>query len=218
MNKEAMHCLARLLQARGRPVYCINYRRLPEAPWPACTDDCTDAAHFMLDGGLAAYGLPATGQVIVCGASAGGHLAMMTGLALGCERCPGIISLAGPSRVERKDDVSSSAICVEGFFERFFGTPEEPSAALLASASPSALVTRNAPPLWCIHSHNDRLVLPTHSEEAASAWRQAGIQAAIEYFDGIGQLHGFWTNDDIKLREPVEAVRSALLKIDSILP
>jgi acetyl esterase/lipase len=218
LGKEAMHCIARLMQSWQHPVYCINYRRLPEAPWPACAQDCERAARFLRDGGMTEFGVPPCEKILICGASAGGHLAMMAGLALGATQCSGIISMAGPSRIDRRNDASSSAICSEGFYERFFGTTGDPSPEIITAACPSALVGSEAPPLWCIHSRNDGLVPPTHSEEALAAWQKAGVDARIEYFDGLGELHGFWTIDDINLREPVEAVHAALLKIDQFLP
>ncbi|MFH1496700.1 MAG: alpha/beta hydrolase [Verrucomicrobiota bacterium] len=217
MTKESLDPIARLATAEGRAVFSINYRLLDHAPWPACRDDCVAAARFLLADGLAPHGLaaPATGQLLVVGASAGGHLAMMTGLALGAHACTGIVSLAGPSRVDPRDDVSKSAICQPGFLAKFFGGDKQPSAVELRDASPAALVTPAAPPLRILHSKNDLLVPPTHSEEAAAAWRAAGVPARIDYFDGPGDLHGFWDSDDLAKREliPVMAalIREALI-------
>lgn len=210
MSKEALDPVARLFVAAGRAVFNVNYRLLDHAPWPACRDDCVDAARFVLAGGLAAHGLPAPPKLLVCGASAGGHLAMLTGLALGARACAGIVSLAGPSRVERRDDSPASAISGEDFLEKFFGRAAPPSPAEFASASPSALVASDAPPLVCIHSRNDRLVPPAHSEEAVAAWRAAGVDARLDYFDGPGDLHGFWTPGDLQTRDLIPPVAALL--------
>lgn len=208
LTKESLDPIARLAATEGRAVFNINYRLIGHAPWPACRDDCVAAARFVLSGGLAPHGLPAPAdaKLLVVGSSAGGHLAMMTGLALGARACAGIVSLAGPSRVDPRDDVSKSVLRQPGFLAGFFGYDEQPTSAKLHDASPAALVTPEAPPLRVIHSTNDRLVPRTHSEEAATAWRGAGVPAHIDYFHGRGDLHGFWTTDELDVRELVPVV------------
>ncbi len=215
MSKESLAPLARLAAAEGRYVFNINYRLLTHAPWPACRDDCVSAARFVLAGGLRAHGLPAPvgEKLLVVGASAGGHLAMMAGLALGARACAGVVSLAGPSRVDPRGDVSASVICEPGFHRRFFGKAEPPTAAETGSASPAALVTGEAPPLHVLHSKNDRLVLPVHSEEALAAWRAVGVAASVDWFDGPGDQHGFWDSADLATREPVPVLAALLRRV-----
>jgi acetyl esterase/lipase len=203
LSKESLDPVARLVARGGRPVFNINYSLLGHPPWPACRDDCVAAARFMLAGGLAPHGLlaPHHGHILVVGASAGGHLAMLTGLALGAHACAGIVSLAGPSRlVPGPADTEASAIRAPGFLQKFFNIAGEPSHADLRAASPSAQVTSKAPPLHALHSRNDRLVPPAHSEEAVAAWRAVGVPARLDFFDGRGDLHGFWTSDDLETR------------------
>jgi len=204
LSKESLDPIARLMVAGGRSVFSINYRLLDQAPWPACHEDCVAAARFMLAGGLAPNGLlaPQEGHILVVGASAGGHLAMLTGLSLGSNACAGIVSLAGPSRVAPGPaDTAASAVRTPGFLQRFFGITGEPASADLRAASPSAQVNFNAPPLHILHSRNDRLVPLAHSEEAITAWRAAGVPAHLEIFDGPGEQHGFWTSNDLQTRD-----------------
>lgn len=214
LSKESLDPLARLLVEEGRVVFNINYRLLATDPFPACRDDCLAAARHVLAGGLAVHGLcaPAHGKLLVCGASAGGHLAMLTGLALGARDCAGIVSLAGPSRViPTDDDTNASAITVSGFLTTFFGeaTPA-PSPEALAAATPTALVGPEAPPLVCLHSRNDRLVPLSHSEAAVAAWRAHSVAAELCTFDGPGDQHGFWTDDDLSIRRLVPALQAPL--------
>lgn len=212
LTKESIEPVAHLAVTEGRSVFSINYRLLDHAPWPACRDDCVTAARFVLAGGLVAHGLPTPthGKLLVVGASAGGHLAMMTGLALGAHACISIISLAGPSRVDPRDDVSKSAILQPGFLGTFFGREKPPATSDFATASPSALVDADAPPLHIIHSRNDRLVPTSHSKEATAAWRAAGVPARIDWFDGPGDLHGFWTTDDFATRKLIPPLAKML--------
>lgn len=217
LSKESLDPVARLAVAEGRAVFNINYRLLDHAPWPACLDDCVAAARFLLAEGLAAHGLPAPadGKLLVVGASAGGHLAMLAGLALGARACSRIVSLAGPSRVAPgPDDTTASAIRVPGFLASFFGSPATSTTPeQFASASPAALVTAEAPPLRCIHSRNDHLVPPAHSLEAVAAWRAVGVPARCDFFDGPDRLHGFWaagTPGDLASRQLVPPVADLL--------
>ena len=211
LSKESLDPIARLAASEGRSVFSINYRLLDHAPWPACFDDCVTAARFMLSGGLTLHELcaPTEGRLLIIGASAGGHLAMLTGLALGASGCAGIISLAGPSRiVPGPADTAASAITTPGFLEKFFGADVAPDT--WRAASPTALITSNAPPLHTIHSRNDRLVPLAHSEEAVSAWRSAGVAARLDTFDGPGEQHGFWTTADLKTRELIPPLEHLL--------
>ena len=78
----------------GLPAFNVEYRLAPAHRWPACKDDCVAAARFLLKGGLAQHGLR-TEHIFVCGASAGGHLALWTGLSLNQNAVKGVISISG---------------------------------------------------------------------------------------------------------------------------
>ncbi|MBB5516371.1 acetyl esterase/lipase [Rubricella aquisinus] len=69
----------RLAAAAGVTVVSVEYRLAPEHPWPACRDDCLNAALWLLEHGVAEFG---TDQVLIGGESAGGHLTAVTALAL----------------------------------------------------------------------------------------------------------------------------------------
>ncbi|MCW4354026.1 alpha/beta hydrolase [Hoyosella sp. YIM 151337] len=53
-----------------RPVFSLDYRRAPEYPYPAAVDDVLRAYAWLLDSGVSAE------DIVVCGDSAGGHLAL----------------------------------------------------------------------------------------------------------------------------------------------
>jgi acetyl esterase/lipase len=63
-----------LVEATGLAAMSIDYRLAPEHPWPACADDCEDAALRLLDRGAP--------RVAIGGESAGAHLAVVTLLRL----------------------------------------------------------------------------------------------------------------------------------------
>ena len=215
LSKESLEPVARLFAEEGRVVFSINYRLLGHAPFPACRDDCLAAARFVLAGGLATHGLcaPFDGKLLVVGASAGGHLAMLTGLALGASACAGILSLAGPTRVRpESDDTVASAIAAPGFAAAFFGATT-PDSAAISAATPTANVSPDAPPLFCLHSRNDLLVPLSHSEQAVSVWRAASVHAELYPFDGPGEQHGFWSEGDHTTRRLIPALDSLLRRI-----
>jgi len=196
MAKEDLAFMAPFFLENGHPVFNINYRLLGDAPWPACGDDCLAAAAFVLQGGLEEFGVPSSARLLICGASAGGHLAMMTGLRLPREKVGAIFSFAGPSRLDWVAAHRDPAGLHVDFLAQFFGRPVAPESPVVRRASPALLSVENPPPLFCLHSRHDRLVPPAQSEEACAAWRAGGGEAEMTAFEGDGALHGFWIGGD----------------------
>jgi len=218
LNRTNFECVVKHFVAAGRAVFNINYRLLDHAPWPACGDDCLAAARFLLDGGLAAAGIPAPERIVICGASAGGHLAMMTGLGLPPERVAAILSMAGPSHLAFREGSCAEDLPTSRFRRRFFGAAADATREQIEGASPACRVRPGAPPLFCIHSANDTLVPPAHSEMAVEAWRRVGSRAELRRFDGPGRLHGFFTSDDLDSREIIPAVAEIIARLLTELP
>ena len=63
----------------GLAIVSVDYRRAPEAPYPAGPDDCEAAALWLLDAAREEYG---TDRLLIGGESAGAHLAALTLLRL----------------------------------------------------------------------------------------------------------------------------------------
>lgn len=188
MDKSSLHPLARLFAAHGIAALCPNYRLLDTAPWPACGDDCMTAASFAMTEVPKLIG-GAAGPLIIAGASAGGHLALMTGLRLPAEKVRMIISIAGPTDM---NDILTDANGIlklkpETFFGRNDITPQ-----LWAEASPLPLMRAGAPELCCIHSTRDELVPPRHSEKLCAAAWKCNVNCEIYLFEGNDNLHGCW--------------------------
>lgn len=196
LDKESFEFMTGFFVAHGHPVFNINYRLLGEAVWPACAEDCTMAGRFILDGSLSSLGVAAPAGLIVCGASAGGHLAMMTGLMLPRDRVRGILSMAGPSRLDWIAAHQDPLAMHEGFLGRFFGREVSADDKAVQAASPALCLPGPPPPLFCFHSSNDDLVPLSHSQTAVEKWQEAGGCAELTIIDGIGNLHGFWMDSD----------------------
>jgi acetyl esterase len=71
---------AEIAQRLDLPVISVDYRLAPEHPWPAAPDDAEAAARWIATN-AGAFDRGITGLVL-CGDSAGGNLAIVTGLAL----------------------------------------------------------------------------------------------------------------------------------------
>ncbi len=212
MDKHGLAGIAELVSECGYAAFNINYRLLDNAPWPACGDDCLKAARFVLEAGHPAMERIDRRRLLVIGASAGGHLAMMTGLRLDSDHVRGIVSIAGPSDLTRRFAFPGEESAA--FARRFLGEHQETARdALLAEASPLEWVRPNAPPLLCVHSSNDELVPLEQSKWIVDAYRNAGAQAQLFLFDGPGRQHGIWIDgtDPGRLRaEPTGAVTAFL--------
>jgi acetyl esterase/lipase len=194
LDKSSLARISELMAKRGFVVYSINYRRLPEAPWPACYDDCVSAfAQLRAPAFQSRYGFH-TRQLVVAGASAGGHLALMTGLSRPRGEVAAILSFAGPSFLAANAETSDRVLFTPAFFDRFFGTPAAVTPEALAAASPVNLVVRGSPPLWLIQSRYADLANEVH----------------VHFFDGLDSVHGLWVDNDAPQRALAPAARAAL--------
>ena len=90
---------AKLFCEAGYAVYNIDYRLAPEAAWPAIGDDCLAAARkFVSCNGMPELSATKGQPIAILGASAGGHLALMTGL-----RLPRVSFPVGSGAQRRRD-------------------------------------------------------------------------------------------------------------------
>ena len=149
----------------GFASFNIEYRKAREAPWPACGDDCIQAAKFILGGGLAAYGVSPR-RIWVCGGSAGGHLALWTGLSISSSNVAGVVSLSGIG------DTTPDFAAHRGRYQGFLGSEVTPQ--LLRSASPLSLIRAGGPRILCTHATEDRVVPISSARNFAEAYRVAG--------------------------------------------
>ncbi len=66
--------LAKLCRASGSRGFYVDYRLAPEHPYPAASDDCLEAYHYLLAQGVR------PGRIVIGGDSAGGNLAVVTAM------------------------------------------------------------------------------------------------------------------------------------------
>ena len=157
----------------GCAVYNVNYRLASaKSPWPACGDDCIKAAEFMFSDGFAAEAGVRPKNIWVIGGSAGGHLALWTGLSLPGDRVAGIVSISGIADPEV--DYPSHP----GMYRRLFG--EKPvTRELRDSMSVMRLIRPNGPKILLTHATQDRVVPIATAKSFLSAYRSAGNEIGL---------------------------------------
>jgi len=192
MDKHGLAGVAQFMAEIGCAAYNINYRLLDQAPWPGCGDDCLAAARFLLDARHEAMEALDRSRLVVIGGSAGGHLALMTGLRLDPACVCAIVSIAGPADLVKRAGDQEPALFTTPFWQKFFGIDGEATESMLREASPVEHVHTGAPPLLCVHSVNDQLVPLGHSERMVEEYGKVGVRAELFAYDGPGNSHGIW--------------------------
>jgi acetyl esterase/lipase len=169
----------------------INYRLAGEAPFPAALDDCKAAVRWMR-AHAKEYNLD-PGHIGVYGNSAGGHLALLLGMA-GKEMRPGrgepfpgqssavqaVASDSGPiDLVEQHRSGALREVC-----ERFMGgAPDGARLAEYTRASPSMLIDAKGtvPPLLLIYGVEDAQVPVGTADRFVLALAGAGFRDVSYY-------------------------------------
>jgi acetyl esterase/lipase len=181
------------LVGRGFALASIDYRLSGDAPFPAQIRDCNAALNFLLDH-AEAYGFD-TNRVVIAGASAGGHLALLTGLARieefgarAFKPCAvidffGITDLAALS--ESITDPGTRADMDEST-ELLLGGPLSEIPEKGRKASPTTYIRGDNPPVLLLHGDKDWLVPIDQSRLMLDALRKAGVKSELIAIDGVG--------------------------------
>lgn len=216
-DKSSLSTVSQSLARIGFAVFSINYRRLTEAPWPACLEDC-QTAFRKLHSGEIFEGLDIVpARFVVAGASAGGHLALMTALSQSLAVVDAGLLIAAPTFLEFNSPTSDPFLFSADFYRKFFGRDQNISSEELSESSPLSLVKESSPPLWLIHSHNDRLIPPEHSKRLIKAYGEYGSTVMEYWFHGPDMQHGLWLDNLAPEREMTPAFQAALTKAASEL-
>ena len=176
------------LVRHGYAIASIDYRLSTEAPFPAQIQDCNAALNFIL-AHATNYGVSSR-RFVVGGGSAGGHLALLLGLARDEKKFganPSIKPLAildffGPADFNRmKEDLETihSEKGLEIFKDavgKLLGAPLEQSSEQAKRASPINYVSATSPPVLILHGNKDDSVPPVQSRHLHEVLDQAGVK------------------------------------------
>jgi acetyl esterase/lipase len=197
--------------AMGMNVVNVEYRLARVAQAPAAVEDCRCALRWVIQHAKE-YGIDVN-RLVVSGGSAGGHLALTTGMApasAGLDRqCPGpdnlkvaaIVNWYGISDVnELLDGPNMKAYAVT-----WLGSATDRD-QIAKRVSPLSYVRAGLPPVLTIHGDADPTVPYTQSVRLHKALSDAGV--ANELMTMPGGKHGFdcctpaqRTNAYVKIRE-----------------
>ena len=197
----------------GFAVYNIDYRlATQEHPWPACGEDCVASAKFMFTEAFAHTAGVRPQKIWIAGASAGGHLALWTGLSLPSDWVAGIVSISGI--VDPMPDFSRNP----GRYRALFGG-QDPTAARLDAMNPLRLIRPNGPPVLLTHATGDKVVPIASARNFEKAYRDAGNP--VEFYEYPSEIelglsgHSIWRSNG-KPRRLITALERTIA--DFVLP
>jgi len=159
----------------------INYRLADEAIYPAALDDCREAIRY-LRANAEQFHIDAT-RIGVYGNSAGGHLALLLGMAAeppavvssGTPRIScavqAVASDSGPIDLARQHQQNQLRVVIEKFLG---GPPQEARLTRYHEASPSQHISSHIPPLLLIYGVNDEQVDIHTADDFVAALARGG--------------------------------------------
>jgi len=193
----------------GWVVFNVDYRLTPQARAPAAVIDCRCALHWVFD--HAGEFRVDTKKIVVSGSSAGGHLALITGMLPGnnpFERsCAGdkevgvaaIVNFYGITDVVDLLDRANR----RGYAVKWLGdTPDREEIA--RSVSPLTYVRKELPPIFTVHGDADPTVPYEHAVRLHKALDDAGVPN--ELLTVPGGKHGkFEKEENVRILRAVAA-------------
>lgn len=192
-RKEHMGAMLALAE-RGYAGASIDYRLVPKHKWPAQLEDAWAALAF-LRGKAKEYKIDPD-RVGAAGASAGGHLALMLGLAPRDGKRAGIravVNIYGPSDLSTLTPTAlGDEMLRQGLGKNMnailldlLGTSDR-KAKIMAEASPLNYVAKGNPPVLTLHGSEDPLCPLVQSKVLHEALRKAGAIEKLLVVEGAG--------------------------------
>ena len=172
---EGRHLWYRMA-AQGWVVISANYALRPHAGYPEHLTDAKRVIAFAREN-ADEYGIdPAT--VVVSGSSAGGHLAAMCALTPNLpEFQPGFESV---------DTQVSAAVCLYGYFGRYYGEPRGHQ----PSSLPADYQATAAPPVFVVHGTHDSFISVNSARRFVRYLREHS-PSTVAFAELPGANHGF---------------------------
>ncbi len=184
------------LVRNGYAIASIDYRLAPGDKFPAQIQDCNAAMNFIV-AHAGTYGLDAK-RFVIGGASAGGHLCLLLGLARHAEgfgadaavKPLGILDFFGPSDLNGMNNDLQAAQSPEGIklgaraLPQLLGASPEQDPATARQASPITYVAPDVAPVLIFHGTKDKLVPFVQSERLHAALDAVKVENQLFLVDG----------------------------------
>lgn len=199
------------LVRHGYAIASVDYRVSPEAKFPVQIQDCNAALNFIWSH-AADYNLD-TKKLVIGGASAGGHLALLLGLAR-TERSFGadvsvkpkaVLDFFGPTDLPKfLDDLK--AIHAQKGIDMFndagpklLGKPLDQAATEAGKASPINFVKLGNPPVLILQGGADDVMPAAQSERLHAALDKAGVTNQIIMLPGVGHDGPLFSTSEVEV-------------------
>ena len=196
-DKEGFAHIAGFLAAEGFAAVSIEYRVVPEAPFPAAIEDAKAAVRW-LRANASAHGIDPD-RIGAIGGSAGAHLAALLGTshkAAALEgsgghpnvssRVQAVVAMAVPSDFTVPWSPTNGLASVEYFLHFPFDDAPE----LWGLASPRSHVDHDSAPVLLMHSDVDSVVPHEQSELLLNDYERVGVAAKLVTVSDAP--HAFW--------------------------
>lgn len=175
-------------------VISVDYRKAPEAPFPAAVDDAVAATRWVAEHAAELNIDP--DRIVVAGDSAGGNLAAVTALTLRDEGGPKLVGqvLLYPATDFHRDTASArengegyflTTAMLDWFSKHYQADPDDWRASPIRSTDHAGL-----PPALVVTAEFDPL--RDEGEAYAEKLRAAGVPVQVKRYDG--QIHAFAAN------------------------
>jgi len=197
-HREARALLHRMA-AEGWICVSANYRLRPAAGFVDHVIDVKRVIAWVREHGPA-YGAD-PGTVVVSGSSAGGHLAALAALTSG--------EPAYQPGFEHADTTVSAAVCLYGYYGRYYGRAEDERPL----SSPLFLDAAHAPPFFLVHGDRDTYVPVAGARQFATRLRRSSPSPVV-YAELPGGQHGFDRFRSLRFEAVVDGVAAFLARVD----
>lgn len=188
---------------KGWTVVNVEYRLGRVALAPAAVEDCLCALRWVASH-AAEYGVDAA-KIVVTGGSAGGHLALTTGMipeSAGLDRiCPGA-PLPKVAGIVNWYGITDVADLLEGVNQKSYAVAwlgSHPDRAAAAKRlSPLTYVRAGLPPVLTLHGDADPTVPYAHAQRLAEAMKKAGVAHRLVTIPG-GKHGNFTAEENVRI-------------------
>jgi acetyl esterase/lipase len=215
-NKRDMAPVCEAMARAGLAAATVEYRLAPKDRWPAQIDDCRAALGYLASN-AGKHGLRAD-RFGACGASAGGHLALLLGLeppgradaetsSPPAARIVAVFNIFGPTDV-REDFEPNLRNMVSN---ALIGKKYEDALEFAKEFSPVAHVRPTSPPVFTMHGDKDTVVPVRQAHRLDEALKAAGVRHELRIVPGMG--HALPPGDEAVrkgLEEGIEFLRREL--------
>ena len=201
---------AQYLVRHGYAIASVDYRMTTEGAFPVQIQDCNEALNFIV---AHAREIGVDGKrLVVAGGSAGGHLALLVGLA---RQQPGfgadpaikpaaILDFFGPTDFTTGLEQLESMHSKKGMelfkdaVPKLLGAPLSLDLGKAKIASPLNYIGTNSPPVLMVHGSNDELVPVAQSRQLQAALDRAGVQNRYQEVPDTGHDGPRFSKPDIE--------------------